>query len=123
MKLGQATSKAFASLKMKSRIWISYDLGVRGDYEGMYVFLDSLEAKECGDSTSSCVFPYSKDLLAELKAAIKKHVTLSSSRARVYVIYPSPGGKYKGKFLFGRRRAPVWAGYSGQGSDEEDEGD
>lgn len=107
---------------MKSRIWLSYDLGVRGDYEGMYTLLDALDAKECGDSMSSCVFPYNKDLLAELKAAIKKQVTLAS-RSRIYVIYPSPSGKYKGKFLFGHRKSPVWTGYAGNGSDEEDEGD
>ena len=107
---------------MKSRIWLSYDLGVRGDYEGMYAFLDEFDAKECGDSTSSCMFPYNRDLLAELKAAIKKNVTLGP-RARIYVIFPGPNGKFKGKFLFGRRKPPVWAGYSGQGSDEEDEAD
>ncbi len=107
---------------MQSPVWLSYDLGVRGDYEGMYVLLDSLGATECGDSTSYCVFKYSKDLLAELKATIKKHVSLSP-RARVYVIYPTGNGKYKGKFLFGRRKRPAWAGFAGQGSDEEDEGE
>lgn len=106
---------------MQSGIWISYDLGVRGDYEGMYVFLDALDAKECGDSTSFCVFKYQKDLLTELKAAIKKQVTLTN-RSRIYVIYPAANGKYKGKFLSGRRKHPAWAGYAGQGSDEEDEG-
>ena len=33
-----------------STIWISYDLGVRGDYEGLYAWLDSHGAKECGDT-------------------------------------------------------------------------
>lgn len=31
-------------------IWISYDLGVGGDYEGLYAWLDNNEATECGDS-------------------------------------------------------------------------
>ena len=87
----------------------------------MYVFLDALDAKECGDSTSFCVFKYQKDLLTELKTAIKKQVTLTN-RSRIYVIYPAANGKYKGKFLSGRRKHPAWAGYAGQGSDEEDEG-
>jgi hypothetical protein len=106
---------------MQSGIWISYDLGVRGDYEGMYVLLDAWDAKECGDSTSFFVFKYHRDLLSELKAAVKKQVTLTP-RSRVYVIYPCGDGKYKGKFLFGRRRRPAWAGYAGQGTDEEDVG-
>ncbi len=107
---------------MQAGIWISYDLGVRGDYEGMYVFLDSLDAKECGDSMSYCVFKYNKDLLSELRTAIKRHVSLTK-RTRVYVISPSSNGKYNGKFLFGRRKHPAWAGFAGQGSDEEDLGE
>jgi hypothetical protein len=35
---------------MKSFVWFSFDLGVRGAFEGMYEFLDSHEAKECGDN-------------------------------------------------------------------------
>ena len=30
-------------------IWLSYDLGVDGDYENLYAWLDHKEAKECGD--------------------------------------------------------------------------
>ncbi len=26
---------------MKKALWISYDIGVRGDYEGLYAWLDS----------------------------------------------------------------------------------
>jgi len=33
---------------MKKLIWIAFDLGVRGDYDGIYEFLDTHEAKECG---------------------------------------------------------------------------
>ena len=35
---------------MKRAIWISYDFGVRGDYEGIYTWLDDHGAIECGDS-------------------------------------------------------------------------
>jgi hypothetical protein len=35
---------------MNSAVWISYDLGVQADYEGMYAWLDEHQAKECGDS-------------------------------------------------------------------------
>jgi hypothetical protein len=33
----------------RAAVWISFDLGVRGDYEGMYAWLDTHNAKECGD--------------------------------------------------------------------------
>lgn len=35
---------------MKQLIWISYDLGVSGDYENLYAWLDDHGAKECGQS-------------------------------------------------------------------------
>ena len=105
---------------MKSMIWISYDLGVRGDYEGMYAFLDSFDAKECGDSTAFLSFDYNADLIAELKAAIEERVTLSR-RSRIYVIFPGDNGKHKGRFIFGRRKRAPWAGYGGEESEEEDD--
>lgn len=37
---------------MKKAIWISYDLGVKGDYEGLYAWLDDHKAIECGDSVA-----------------------------------------------------------------------
>ena len=37
---------------MKKFIWLSYDLGIGGDYESLYSWLDNHEAKECGDSVA-----------------------------------------------------------------------
>lgn len=33
---------------MEVRVWLGYDLGVKGDYPGMYAFLDDHDAIECG---------------------------------------------------------------------------
>ena len=41
-------------------IWLSYDLGIRGDYESLYSWLDDHEAKECGDSVAFLSFLYEK---------------------------------------------------------------
>lgn len=101
-------------------IWISYDLGVRGDYEGMYTFLDSYRAKECGDSMAFLSFEYEQDLISELKSVVEEHVTLDR-RSRVYVVFPGENGKYKGRFIFGRRKRAAWAGYAGADLEEEDE--
>lgn len=37
---------------MESAIWISYDFGVREDYEGIYTWLDEHGAIECGDTAT-----------------------------------------------------------------------
>ena len=75
---------------MKSLVWLSFDLGVRGDFEGMYQFLDSHGAKECGDSVGAFHFDYKNDLIAELTKSMKEYVTFNK-RSRVYVIYQKDG--------------------------------
>lgn len=37
---------------MEKAVWITYDLGVQGDYKGLYAWLDDHQATECGDSTA-----------------------------------------------------------------------
>ena len=37
---------------MESIVWMSYNLGVTGDYEGLYAWLDEHNAKECGNSVA-----------------------------------------------------------------------
>jgi len=37
---------------MKQTIWISYDLGLQGDYPGLYRWLDLHKAKECVNSSN-----------------------------------------------------------------------
>lgn len=36
-------------MKKDQTIWLSYDLGLKGDYPGLYAFLDAQEARECGE--------------------------------------------------------------------------
>jgi hypothetical protein len=106
-----------------STIWLSFDLGVRGDYEGMYAWLDSRHAKECVQNVALLVYKYKHAgaLVASLQADLKKSVEIGK-RARVYVIYrDSETTRMKGFFLFGGRRTPVWAGYSGEGEEQEDD--
>ena len=95
-----------------STIWISYDLGVRGDYESLYAWLDAHHAKECGDTLAVLTYRYEGSLPDKLKADLKKSVT-TDKRTRIYVIYRDPAtNKNKGRFIFGGRRAAVWTGYS-----------
>ncbi|HEV7222220.1 MAG TPA: hypothetical protein VGN42_05920 [Pirellulales bacterium] len=105
----------------KNAIWISFDLGVRGDYEEMYAWLANHGAKECGDSLAFINYEYKKDLLKELKVDVE-HAIKATKRTRVYAIHLDPDTKkMKGTFLIGGRRVPPWAGFAA-GAQEEDTG-
>jgi len=106
---------------MKHFIWMAFDLGVRGDFEGMYEFLDAHKAKECGDSVGAFLYEYQGDLVRELTKDLKKSVEFDK-RSRVYAIFPGQDGKYKGRFVVGRRKSPAWAGHGPSQGDEEDIG-
>lgn len=107
---------------MKRFIWLSFDLGVQGDYEGLYAWLDQHDARECGDNLAAFNYEYQKDLLKELKADLHEGIEIDKKN-RIYVIYlDSESGKIKGKFLCGKRKSPLWAGFSPQEMEEEDYG-
>lgn len=95
-----------------STVWISYDLGVRGDYEGLYLWLDSHQAKECGDSLAVLTYRHEGSLPDKLKTDLKRSIAVDK-RTRIYVIYREAAtNKNKGRFLFGGRRASAWTGYA-----------
>jgi hypothetical protein len=95
---------------VKKAVWVSFDLGVNGDYEGMYTWLANHEAIECGDSVGFVRYDSRVNLLDELKADIGENVGLTK-KSRIYVIYRSDEGKVKGAFLFGNRKQAPWTGY------------
>jgi hypothetical protein len=104
-----------------ARIWISYDLGVQGDYEGLYAWLDHHEAKECGDTLAFLSYRYKDDLIEELKGDLSEAVR-TDKRTRIYVIYrDADTTRARGKFIFGGRRAATWVGYAQSGSAPDDE--
>jgi hypothetical protein len=105
---------------MEQLIWLSYDLGVDGDYNGLYTWLDSNKARECGDSIAAIMnYQYESDISTELLKDLKESVKLRKSD-RIYLIYKKDGGDYKGKFLYGHRKRSPWEGYA-VGSEEESE--
>jgi len=85
------------------RFWLSYDLGLRGDYQGLYEWLDEKGAKECGDSIATFQSDRTQDELAEELKGVLDDI----SRARIYLISRDTGGK----FLFGKRKSAPWAGF------------
>lgn len=112
-------SQGLGDAMKSSLVWISFDLGIQGDYEGMYSWLDSHDAQECGDSVAALTFEYQEDLLGELKQALKSAVVIDK-KVRMYVIWRA-AGKLRGRFIFGARKSAPWAGYGPKkGGDEED---
>lgn len=95
-----------------STIWLSYDLGVRGDYEGLYAWLDAHEARECGDAVAVLKYEHKDSLLEELDKDLSKNVSFDKN-SRIYVIFRDrTTEKNKGKFIVGKRRAATWTGYA-----------
>lgn len=96
---------------MKSPVWLSFDLGVQGDYESLYQWLDEHDAKECGDSLAFFSYEYEDSLLDELLEEIKSAVELTA-KSRIYVIREVEG-TYKGRFIYGKRKNAPWRGFAG----------
>ncbi|SLM29814.1 conserved hypothetical protein [Desulfamplus magnetovallimortis] len=97
---------------MKQSIWISFDLGVRGDYEGLYQWLDSKGAIECGDNFAFFKYESSGDIIENLKNEIEESIEINK-KTRIYIIYRNGvDAKMKGRFIFGTRKAAPWTGYA-----------
>ncbi|MGB6450712.1 MAG: hypothetical protein WBE92_08175 [Steroidobacteraceae bacterium] len=102
---------------MKTAVWMSYDLGVRGDYEGLYAWLDEHGAQECGDSLAFLSYAHTGPLPAAMKKELKKALH-TTKQTRIYLIYREPGTKkLKGAFLLGGRKAAPWSGYGTRGEE------
>ncbi len=99
---------------MKTYVWLIFDLGVQGDYDGLFSWLDEHEAKDCGNNAAFFYFNYSGDVASELREAIKKSVKVTA-KTRLYAIHGNPkGGGPLGHFILGGRKAPPWAGFAPQ---------
>lgn len=108
-------------MAIKKAFWISYDLGLKGDYTGFYTWLDTVEAKECGDSVAFFTKEYDGNIIEAIKKDIQKYTTLNKTD-RIYLVYlENKTNKVKGNFLFGRRKRAPWEGYAKetQGIDED----
>ena len=103
--------------------WISYDLGLKGDYSGMYLFLDTVNAKECGDSVAFFNKNYGEvtDYEKAVKDDIEKYVKLTSTD-RIYLVYlREDTHKASGKFLYGGRKRSPWEGYATTGAQTDED--
>ena len=98
-------------------IWMTYDLGVGGDYQGMYSWLDDYEAAECGNNAAFVKFQHPENLKTDkeftelLTEALKQKIKLIPSN-RIYIVWASlDEEKTIGRFIFGKRKANSWEGF------------
>jgi hypothetical protein len=106
-------TNGMSSESTKTRYWISFDLGLMGNYSQVYEWLDSLDAQECGPGVATITSPKSRDqLTAEIQRLLK-----GVSRARVYIISMKQGGR----FVAGARKAAPWEGFAATTANSVDE--
>lgn len=93
-------------------LWLSHDLQSHGDMDGLYQFLDTYNALECGEKLAYLKYKYKDNFLSEFKDDISKSVDLGIVE-RIYIIYWDDDTKQiNGKFLIGRRKKKPWNGFS-----------
>jgi len=108
-------------------IWLSYDLGVSGDFQGLYSWLDDHEAIECGNSMAFLKFNYPASVSndAQLDEFIKTDLDEKVKFAptnRIYIIRKSiDKQKTIGNYLVGKRKANPWEGYGTKTTNTVDE--
>jgi hypothetical protein len=90
-------------MAQKTRFWLSYDLGLRGNYEDLYEWLDRHEARECGDSLATFVSSKTRMQLREEILMVP-----GMKVARLYLI----GLNDSGGFIAGKRKVAPWTGYA-----------
>lgn len=88
----------------RSRYWVSFDLGFLTDHDRLFEWLDTNEAKECGESVATFLSNKTKSQIA------KELVELVDKDTRLYLIDLKSGGRFiSGK----RKRKAPWDGYAG----------
>ena len=100
--------------KSKSKqFWLSYDLGIDGDYDNLYKWLDEIGARECGDGLCSFKLDVSDEEPAgAVLRAIKNRKVKLRSKDRLYLIWRTREKLVSGKFIHGSRRNGPWTGYA-----------
>ena len=95
----------------KVPVWISYDLGSKGDFTNMYRWLKGYEALECGNSTAQIW--YSKERGRKLVPSLRKEIEEAiaiNAETRIFIIYRGSKNTLHEKWLIGSTNpTPAWA--------------
>ena len=106
---------------MKIRVWLSYDLGVKGDYENLYIWLDRNKACECGDSIATFLWELTdqSDIKQQIGNSLNEFVEFSK-KDRIYLIFKKENGSHAGSFIIGSRKSNPWEGYSNEATSDDE---
>jgi hypothetical protein len=112
------------------KIWLTYDLDVDGDFQGLYSWLDDKKALECGNNIAFFDYFYpdainsDEKLRRYFKDELEKKVNFKAGD-RIYIIRKSldkdKNGKTVGSFIVGKRKANAWDGYASKTGNRADE--
>ena len=104
---------------MKKAVWLSFDLSFQANYESLYQWLDTQGAIECGDSVAFFNYETEEtDLPKMIKKELESIGIQNEPKARVYLVWRE-NNAVKGKFIFGQRKSPPWAGHAPKPASEE----
>jgi hypothetical protein len=102
------------------KIWLTYDLSVDGDFQGLYSWLNDKKAVECGNNNAFFEYSYpnvinsDEELRQYFKEELEKSVNFKAGD-RIYIIRKSldkkKHGKAIGSFIIGKRKANAWENY------------
>ena len=111
-------------------IWLTYDMGVGGDFQGLYSWLDDNKAIECGNSNAFFKYSYpdeiqtDKDFVEFIKGELESKVDFKPGN-RIYIIRKAinvdKNGKTMGSFIIGKRKANPWEGFGTEAENSIDE--
>lgn len=111
-------------------IWLSYDLGVGGDFQGIYSWLDDNKAIECGNNMAYFKYVYpdniqtDKNFVEYIKNELEAKVEFKPGN-RIYIVRKSidkgKNGKAVGSFVMGKRKANPWEGFGSKTENSIDE--
>ncbi|MCH5221289.1 MAG: hypothetical protein J1F05_03040 [Muribaculaceae bacterium] len=102
------------------KYWLSYDLGVGGDYSSLYEWLDDHDAVPCGNSVAFFSYSTRKD---DIDKALRDELTgkIDLNPGNKLYIIRFVGGNVKGSFIYGKRSGTPWEGYGTKNEDGDDE--
>ena len=105
------------------KYWMSYDLGVGGDYDRLYQWLDDHKAVPCGNSVAYFEYQYQEGENPDekLKEELLEKIGLKPGNI-LYIIRKKEGGNNSiGSFIYGKRQAAPWTGFGSTSLQNDDE--
>ncbi len=89
------------------RYWLIFDLSARANPKGLFEWLDTMEATECGLFAATFISDKPRErVVTELTNAA------GDGGIRLYLIGRKPDGTLVGSFILGRRKPAPWEGYA-----------